>query len=624
MTIRCLPRWPALLLFGALALYAAPLPADAPVSAEQRAATSEARLKKDIYFLASDQCEGRGPTTKGINLAADYIADQFKKAGLEPGGVENTYFQPFTISGAVQEAPAVLTLKGPKGEEIELKEGEQFFPLAIGGKGKEAGVGVVFAGYGAAVSTLKYDDYAGIDVEDKVVIVLRDVPHTKNKESPRFHGKPAALTANYNAPNGPRRRPSSTSTTPTSSRTGDDLLDFNYLAALNQGNGRIPAFHLKRAVLEKMLKASDNKDLSAIEAAIDKDMKPQSVELKGWTISFELKMHRDKEAIHLKNVVGVLEGHGPLAKETVVIGAHYDHLGYGGVGGSMAVMRDGLKKMAIHHGADDNGSGTTIDHGTGAALRGHERSPGSPSGVHDLQRRGAWSARLRLLLQASAVSAGRHGRHVQPRHGRPTAHGGKKKDLLLVEGSTTSKTFDALVDNLNKTYGFQMKKSDKFIPNSDHASFYRKKIPVLFLWTDIHDDYHKPSDTADKINIPGMRKIVDMSEEIVQHFATVTDRPDYVAGKLGGRGSGGNGPRLGIQPTYPEDEKGVLLSGVADGGPAAKAGLKGGDRIVEMAGKPVKKLEDYMEVMSTQKAGNTLDVVIERDGKKTTVKVKLE
>jgi hypothetical protein len=625
MTIRCMSRWPALLLLGAWALYAAPIPAEVPVPPAQRAADAEARLKKDIYFLASDECEGRGPCTKGINKAADYIAEQFKKAGLKPGGVDNTYFQPFTIAGAVQDAPAVITLKGPKGQVIELKEGVHFYPLAIGGSGKETDAPVVFAGYGAAAQQLKYDDYADLDVEDKVVIVERDVPRSTNKDTPQFPRQAASLNSKLQRAEKAKAAAILFINDADIARDGDDLLDFEYLAAQPQAGGRIPAFHVKRSLVETMLRASADKELSAIEADIDRDAKPQSIDLKGWTISFELKMHRAKDAIQVKNVVGVLEGNGPLAKETVVLGAHYDHLGYGGVGGSMAVLRDGLKKMAIHHGADDNGSGSTA--------------------IMELARRfGATKERQgrRLVFMTySGEELGLLGSDYYCKHplfpledtvamfnldmvGRLPKDKKTGKDLLLVEGSTTSKTFDEEVDKINKTYDFELKKSDKFIPNSDHASFYRKKIPVLFLWTDIHPDYHKPSDTADKINVPGMRKIVDMSEELVQYLATVTERPDYVAGKLGGGGGGGNGPRLGIQPTYPEDEKGVLLQGVGDGGPAAKAGLKGGDRIVEMAGKPVKKLEDYMEVMSKQKAGDTLELVIERDGKKMTVKVKLE
>jgi Peptidase family M28/PDZ domain/PA domain len=616
---RKLPRWPALLLIGAFALYATLIPAAESTAAKR--AESEARLKKDIYFLASDECEGRGPTTKGIDKAADYIAGEFKKAGLKPGGPDGSYFQPFTIPGAVQDAPAVLKLKGPKGQEIELKEGVQFYPLAVGGAGKDTGAAVVFAGYGTAAEPLKYNDYAGLDVEDKVVIVLRDVPRSTNKETPRFPRQAGSLSGKLQRAEKAKAAAIFFVNDADTARTGDDLLDFAYFAANAQGSGRIPAFHLKRSVLETMLKASADKDLATLEADIDRDLKPQSLELKGWTISFELKMHRDKDGIHLKNVVGVLDGNGPLAKETVVVGAHYDHLGYGGVGGSMAVLRDGLKKMAIHPGADDNGSGSTS--------------------IMELARRFAAlpnrQGRRLVFMTYSGEELGLFGSDYYCKHplfplesttamfnldmvGRLP----KDKETLLVEGSTTSKTFDELVDKVNESYGFQLKKSDKFIPNSDHASFYRKKIPVLFLWTGEHPDYHKPSDTADKINIAGMRKIVDMSEEIVQHLATVGERPDYVAGKVQTRGGGGNGPRLGITPTYNDEKEGVLLSGVADDMPAAKAGLKAGDRIVELAGKPIKNVQTYMDVMSSQKAGNTLEAVIERDGKKMTVKIKLE
>jgi aminopeptidase YwaD len=152
-----------------------------------------------------------------------------------------------------------------------------------------------------------------------------------------------------------------------------------------------------------------------------------------------------------------------------------------------------------------------------------------------------------------------------------------------------------------------------------------KKIPVLFFWTGYHPDYHKPTDTADKINVAGMRKIVDMSEEVVHHFATVAERPDYVAGKVNTRGGGSNGPRLGFTPDYgKKDDKGIWIADVREGMPAAKAGLKGGDHIVELAGKGIKDLQGYMDVMSEQKAGTTIEAVIERDGKKMTVKIKLE
>ena len=188
----------------------------------------------------------------------------------------------------------------------------------------------------------------------------------------------------------------------------------------------------------------------------------------------------------------------------------------------------------------------------------------------------------------------------------------KDSEKLLVEGSTTSKNFNALVEKLNKNYNFVLHKDDKFQPNSDHYSFYAKKIPVLFFWTGYHPDYHKPSDTADKINVPGMRKIVDLSEDVVQYLATVPEHPDYVAGKVSTGRGGNSGPRWGFTPAYGDEGKGVLISEVRDGMPAAKAGLKGGDRILEVAGKPIKDLQGFMDVMSGQKAGNTIESVIKR------------
>ena len=609
-----LPRWPMLLLLGALALQARLIPA-ADIPADIRAAESEARLKKDIFFLASDECEGRGPTTKGINIAANYIATEFKKAGLKPGNPDGSYFQPFTIPGAIQDAPAALAFKGPKDQTLDLKEGNQFYPMALGAAGKVADAAVFFAGYGTAAGPLKYDDYTDLNVEGKIVIVLRDVPRkpSKDKDTPQFPRNAGSLTGKIQRAEKAKAVAVLFVNDADTAKTGDDLLDFNY-TAVGSTSGKIPAFHLKRSVLETMLK-SNGKDLATIEDAINQDLKPQSVELKGWTANLEVKMHRGK--LPLKNLIGVLEGNGPLAKETVVVGCHYDHLGYGGAGGSLA----GLKKMAIHHGADDNGSGTTS--------------------VMELARRFAAmkdrQGRRLVFMCFSGEELGLDGSRYYAAHplfpledtvamfnldmvGRLP----KDKETLLVEGSTTSKSFDELVDRINKKYHFAMKKSDKFLPNSDHYSFYTKKIPVLFLWTGIHPDYHRPTDTADKINIPGMRKIVDMSVDVLQQFTTEEKRYDYVPGKSGGGRSASSGPRLGIMPTYPDDGMGVLLSGVGPGTPAEKAGLKMDDRIVELDGKPVKKLEDYMEVMSKQKAGNTIEAVVERAGKKLTVKIKLE
>jgi hypothetical protein len=375
-------------------------------------------------------------------------------------------------------------------------------------------------------------------------------------------------------------------------------------------------------VLQTLLQSSAAADLADWEHDVDHDMKPRGLDLTGWTVSLEMKTHFGE--ITLKNVVGVLDGAGPLAKQTVVVGAHYDHLGYGGGRGSRAAP---LRKPAIHHGADDNGSGSTS--------------------VMELARRFASmdkrEGRRLVFMTFSGEELGLEGSKWYCKHplfpleetvamfnldmvGRLRPDEDAKKDNLLVEGAGTGKDFVALLDKLNKSYDFKLnEKTDSLPPNSDHFSFYRAKVPVLFLWTGFHPDYHKPSDTADKINVPGMRRIVDFSADVVTDLATAEKPPEYVEGvKTGGVLRPSDGPRLGVVPDYDKGGDGLPIAGVSEGGPAAKAGLKEGDRIVELAGKPVKNITAYMELMAAQKKGETIEVVIVRDGKKQTVKVKLE
>jgi hypothetical protein len=604
-----------LVLFAA-ALAAAPAPA--AENAPAPALSSEARLRRDITFLASDRCEGRGPMTPGLDLAADYIAAELKKAGLKPAGADGTWFQPFTLPAAVLERPATLALHGPLGQDVELRQGSQFHPMGVGRAGKASGAPLVFAGYGiTSTGKTKYNDYDGLDVEGKVVVLLRGAPLGANNqvapelwqfapfvrklENAAKHKAAAALIVND----------------ADTARDGDHLIDFNY-TALDGTPGKLPAFHLKRAVLEAMLPGGAD-GLRDLERRIDRDLKPHSFALTGWSAGLEVQMRRD--VVTLKNVVGTLEGAGPLAKETVVVGAHYDHLGYGGAGGS----RSRARKMEIHHGADDNGSGTTALMELArrfAALKGRQGRrlvfvafSGEELGLfgskHYCKEPPFPLADTAAMFNLDMV-------------GRLRADDKSGKDKLLVEGNATSKTFDALVDDLNRKHDFTLQKSAALAPNSDHFSFYQKKVPVLFFWTGYHPDYHMPSDTADKINVPGMRRVVDLSQDVIAELATVAKRPEYVAVKIAGSGSPTSGPRLGVMPGYAAGGEGMLIEEVVDGGPAVRAGLKAGDRIVGVGEKPVTNVQTYMQAMSAQKKGTTIDVHVLRDGKRQTIKVKLD
>jgi hypothetical protein len=589
----------------------------APVLAAENGV--EARMKKDITFLASDQCEGRGIGTNGINLAATYIANEFKTAGLRPAGTDGGYFQPFSINGPGTLAqPNRLQLRGPLGQVIDLKIGKQFQVMGLSDSGSVSAP-VVFAGYGISATGTAYDDYANLDVAGKVVVIVRKTPRFDNNLVPFDEGMgphhAALITKMVNADLhkaaaalfvSDRRLPPN----------GDGLMPFAYTAGVSS---RIPAFHIRRAEVDAMLQSSAGTTLQETEEDIDRDLKPRSFPLAGWTASVQATVKR--RAIPVKNVVGVLEGSGPLARETVVVGAHYDHLGYGGPG---SLARD-QKKREIHHGADDNGSGTTV-------LMELARRLGKDS---------KHQGRRVVFIAFTGEETGLLGSAYYCEHplfplaetvtmvnldmvGRLRKEKNSTQDRLEVHGTGTSKGFSDLIDQLNKDPGFKLAKQAGGLGPSDQTSFYLKKIPVFFFFTGNHMDYHKPTDTADKINVAGMGRITGLVESVVRHLATVTERPQYVAVKGGfAMSSGPRGPRLGIMPSYGEDDKeGVLIGGVGANGPADKAGLKEGDRIVELAGKPVKDLRAYMVIMAGQKKGQEMTVGVLREGKKLTIKIK--
>jgi hypothetical protein len=585
---------------------------------EDPAKAAEARMRRDDTFLASDKCEGRGCGTVGLNVAADYIADQFKKAGLKPGGKDGSYFQPFTTPGGTLEGKPHLALTDADGKEVELKAGKDYNPLGVSPTAKVKAADLVFAGYGISFKTggkTIYDDYDGLDVKGKVVVVLRGFPREDAKQRPfgnnyyyvRYmgtitqkcraaaeHGAVGVLLVNDYA---------------NAKKDDDPLLVFSMTSP--GGGARVPAFQVKRAALEPFFKAADT-SLVKREEAITKELKPQSVALKG-KVAFDIKT---KRTIDLKNVIGVLEGKGPLADETVVVGAHYDHLGWGQPG-SLA----GLKKPAIHRGADDNGSGTTA--------------------IIELARRFAArkdrEGRRLVFMLFSGEELGLHGSKYYCAHpifplkdtvamvnldmvGRLRPDRTTGKERLLSWGVGTAKTFNALVDRLNQKYDFTLSKvatgSDGY---SDHSSFYAKKVPILFFWTDVHAQYHKPTDSSDTINFAGMVRIVGLAEEAIGYLTTVKERPEYVNVPRNARVS--DTPNLGMTVGQADKKEGLPVTAVAKRGQAEHAGVKPGDRVTEVDGKEVRTWEEYHTQLVAHSSGDPVKLSVLRDGKKKTIAV---
>ena len=592
-------------------------------AAERVVAPAEARLKADVSFLADDAREGRAPGTEGIEASAEYIAAAFKGAGLSTATGAEGFFQPFSILGDARlVGTPELTFQGPDGKTIEPAKNEMS-PLAIGTGGTVVGAPVVFAGYGITAKDeakkLDYDDYADGNIRGKAVLILRREPRQDDAESPfdgkrdsRFawfrhkvtnafqHGAAAVLLVNDNA--GLKGK-------------DDELLKFGM--AGNTPNSTLPVVMLTRALADRLLADAGQPTLADLEKQIDGDLKPRTRALGGWTL--KAKVEIDRPSIKTRNVVGVLEGSGASGSETLIVGAHYDHVGRGGP--SSGSLKPDAKE--IHNGADDNASGTSM----------------LMEMARRLAKRGDKLPRRVVFIAFSGEERGLLGSQYYVEHPLyPQADTvmmvnfdmvGRLNDKgdLTFYGTGTSPGIDALVDALGKSEGFTVKKVADGRGPSDQQSFYDKNIPVLFAFTGTHSDYHRPTDDVERINFAGMARIADLAELILLDLARRPQRPSFVK-VAGGRDSGDSGrvsvsAYLGSIPDYAEDVKGVKLNGVRAGSPAEKGGLKGGDVIVKFGGKAVGTIYDYTDSLSRQKPGDTVEVVVVRDGKETTLSVTL-
>ncbi len=599
---------------------------EAPLVAECRAASpAEVRFKADVSYLADDAREGREPGTPGIEAAADFIAAAFKDAGLKPAPGAQEYFQPFSLTGtSTPGASSGLSLEGPSGKVLKAEPKVDFTPLAIGSGGTLDSIPVVFAGYGITAKDdapkLDYDDYADLDVKGKAVLVLRHEPPPVN-DGKTFAGRRPSDFATFRHKATNAFQHGAAAVLMVNDLDGlkgeqDELMGF--AAAGTETNSTIPFLMLTRSFADRLLADAGQPSLEDLEKQIAVELKPTSHALKDWTLRARVDIER--KTIATKNVVGVLEGAGPLADETIIIGAHYDHIGHGGLmSGSLAFL-----SKEIHNGADDNASGTAM--------------------VMELARRLARRPdplpRRVVFMAFSGEERGLKGSKYYVEHplyplestvmmvnfdmvGRLNG-----KNELTLYGTGTTPGIDALVDALGSASGFTIKKiADGFGP-SDHQSFYMKEIPVLFAFTGTHRDYHRPSDDIDRINFAGMARIADLTEVLLLDLIRRPRRPEFV--KVEPRGNGMRvvgraavSAYLGSIPSYDDDTKGVKLDGVREGSPAKKGGLKGGDIVVGFGGKPVSTIYDYTESLGRYKPGDTVEIVVKRDGKETTLTVTL-
>jgi len=609
-----------------------------PSFAEQPAAESLAveRMKKDLFFLAGPECEGRGVGTAGLDKAAEHIVASFKSSGLKAAGKNGTWFQPFTILNYPDlDGATTVSFNRPNAKALAF-DADNVKPIGFSSGGKFSS-GVVFVGHGTVAPNLKYDDYAGLDVKGKWVIVLRGTPRPGVKGKDRFD----AASPDGESPYSSLRLKFDTAvekgaagvifvSDPVTAAEADAFIPFDR-ERYQQVSTKTPVLQLKRSAASKLLEAALGKKLADLEAENDKALKPVSTMLLEWTADADVGVSRKE--VQVKNVIGVLEGSGPLADETVVIGAHYDHLGYGdgplSAGGNAAQGKP-------HFGADDNGSGTTgllelaRRFGCMKDRRGRRLVFVAFSG----EERGLLGSveycnapAFPLAKTAAMVNLDMIGRL---RVGAGDWLGFTQKPRMVVYGTGTGDTFDRAVDSAELRYGLKIAKVPGGIGRSDHESFYRKNVPVLFLFTGLHDQYHKPTDTPDTIDFRAMNTVVNLTSDLVQELSSSLARPKFQ------QASGGfedplspraemprPGVRLGVRPDYAyQGTDGMRIEGVTGGGAAEKGGLQEGDVIVDIAGVPVRSVNGYMAALVGKKPGDTIDVTVLRGGKKVKLPVK--
>ncbi len=568
------------------------------------------RYLNDVKALASPEMEGRGAGTKGIVRAQHLIEKRYKELHLDPAGV-NGYAQPFTVTTGARLKSDNHAVVRAGDSRTDLKIEQDFVPFSFSSSG-QVDAPVVFAGYGATADEFHYDDYAGLDVKDKIVVVLRYEPagfaaksgnHGLTQHSQviikainaRNHGAKAVVVLNGKLGDGE-----------------EDLLT-RFGSVSGPENVGIVMVQVKNAAADSWFQSA-GKSLKDVQDQINSSGKPSSF---AFPDALHLSLHVDIETTRatVNNVLAWLPGQ---SDEYVIIGAHYDHLGRGNFD-SLAPSQIGQ----VHPGADDNASGT--------------------AGVLELARllapqRGQLQRSI-LFMDFSGEELGLLGSAAWVKDPtRPLAKavaminmdmiGRIKDDKVYIGGVGTGSTFKAVLEQAQKDTPFKIEYSAGGYASSDHTSFVTKKIPVLFFFSGLHSDYHKPSDTWDKINPTSAARLLDMVGNVLVQLANAPDAPAFqlVAEDkpAAGGGGGGYGPYFGSIPDFGQTENGVKFSDVKPNSPAAKAGLKAGDVLVQFGDKPIKNLYDFTDALRRSKVGDVVEVKVLRDGQPLTVSVKLE
>ncbi len=580
-------------------------------------------LHRHVSYLASDKLDGRMTGTPGVAKAGEYIAARFEEAKLEALGDSGTFFQKFSFPAGIEVAAEGnrLAIADAGSKPHMAKLDTDYRPLSLTANDVARG-DVVCAGYGLVVPAEPgkpgYDSYEGLDVAGKIVLVLDDVPASLDTEARiRFTHYSASR---YKAMQALKRGASGFLLV-----TGPNTAGSGSLVTLGRSDSDagIVAASINTATAEKLLDGC-GQSLVELQTSLDDGKIPDAVKkLKlGSQVDFATRL--DRKTGDCRNVIGLLPpvGEGPIADQYIMVGAHYDHIGRGVGLGSRAIAGE---EGGIHNGADDNASGvSTLLEIADAMAKARRNADGSTP------RRGiifaCWSGE-----EIGVIGSTHFASHAPCPLGQIAAYvnfdmvGRLRDGRLMLQAVGSSPGWPGLLERVNVREPLAiLLQSDPYLPTDTHA-FYPAGIPVLSLFTGVHDNYNRPADDADTLNYAGMEHVAKFAMHLANDLANRPDRLVYATIKRPKPKGGAGGSRRLYTGTVPDfaagDVKGMKISGTQGGSPAEKAGMKAGDIIIKMAGHKIASLQDYATVLKALKVDEAVEIVVKRNGKEVTLSI---
>lgn len=623
-----------------------------------RADFSPADAVRHVEYLCRPQLQGRLTGTRGEKLATNYVALYLETLGLEPAGDDDTWFQPFEFTSGVSAGENNKLSSGDR--ELELRKDWQ--PLVFSQTGDFPAGDVVFAGYGIQAPAKddfeEYDSFVHLDVKDKWVVCFRFMPEDISPEQRQHLNKFSSLRFKAMKVRDMGARGLIIVSGPTS-EVKNQLIPLRFDGSL--AGTSLAVLSVTDEVAAGWLK-DIGRDLGDIQKKLDSGDVAMGFPMKGLQISASVDIQQEKKTG--RNVLGRLQLNENPAHEVVVVGAHIDHLGAGASANSLAKDQEAA---GIHFGADDNASGVAAMLQIAESMA-QAKDRGELEGQRDVIF-AAWSGEELGLLGSSHyikdletmfsqhaaalsgdseteapetddddASATAKKEAQQEKESGPNTGGlhmyiaaclnmdmvGRMQEKLVLQGIGSSGNWKQIIEQANIPMGLSLSlQDDSYIP-TDASVFFLHGVPILSAFTGNHGEYHTPRDTPEKLNYEGISRVANLMNLVCRNLISRDRMPNYVMQTRPADGQRRANLRayLGSIPDYAEsDTKGVLLSGVAKGGPADKAGVMGGDIIVKLAGKPIENIYDYTYAIEALKIGQEVEIVVKRDTKDILLKV---